>query len=428
MGYIVSGLVVRTLAFVLLLPGLVYGLSSSKFRFKLNQLYEVSVGLENLRGTPLAFGDLSGTNDQLVDLVIASADQKTVEVWEWSRSAREFSHAAAADIKVADGFLVSNAIVGDFDADGHLDILLQSVSTKTKEVRMQLFLGNSSSSLGFAAYGGDIDSANDAMPFAIDYDGSGCVALLGGAPWSQRDNATAPPAWMWASEPAQAAALLTARPATLFQPINSTAAPTAMCRPASPHSSAFVDVDGDCRADLFVVCEGGTDYQIWASGSERGYTYSQTGQLPAGAGAVAFADMNGDGSVDMVVAMPGKSQIQILYNEQRPLCIGKNGRDCRDFERICEADAQFAFSAPADAQVVDFSAAWPGETLLAALADFQGPAPAAVRVGDVDLDGFPDLAFVTTRAGGETRVRLMRSAACSGCHAGGTRRRVDVRS
>ncbi|KAJ2026733.1 hypothetical protein GGI06_000024 [Coemansia sp. S85] len=407
-----------TLLFLVLL-GSVAGLSSNKFRFKLNQLYEVNVGLENLRGTPLAFGDFSGQNDQLVDLFVASPDQKTVELWEWRRHTKEFVHLESADIKAPSGFLVSNVIPGDYDMDGKLDLLVQSTSS-TKEVRMQLFLGDATK--GFTEHG-EVESANDALPFAFDYDGSGRISLLGGVPWSQRSESSAAPAWVWT---AAGDSLLALRPMDLV----AGDANAKMCQPASPHSSAFIDLDGDCRADLFIVCKGGEEYQIWTS-TKAGFAYSQTGRLPSGAGPVSFADMNGDGSLDMVVPIVGKSQIHILYNEQRPLCIGlakKQAGECREFERICEADKQFKFTPPSDAQVIDVAGMWAGETLLDSVSDFQGQAPPAVHLGDMNLDGFPDLAFVTKGKGG-SHVRLVRSVPCkSGECRVGSRKQLDGRS
>ncbi|KAJ2743787.1 hypothetical protein GGI20_003483 [Coemansia sp. BCRC 34301] len=391
------------------------GLSSSKFRFKLNQLYEVNIGLENLRGTPLAFGDFGGQNDQLVDLFIATPDQRTVQLWEWRRRTKEFAHLESADIKVAAGFLVSNVIPGDYDMDGKLDVLVQSVSTRSKEVRMQLFLGDGVK--GFTEYEGDaVESATDALPFAFDYDGSGRFALLGSVPWSQHDNSSAPNAWVWtAAAPSNgtAASLLVPRPLDLTS--SSSNSTQTVCQPASPHSSAFLDLDGDCRADLFIVCQGNAEYQIWTGSSGSRFVYSQTGRLPAGAGPVSFADMNGDGSIDLVVPIAGKSQIHILHNTQRPLCISsaKKNPECRPFKRICESDPQFKFALPGDAQIIDIASLWPGDTLLASIDDFVGTALPPVRLGDMTLDGFPDMAFVT-KHGKETRVRLVRSVACKG--------------
>ncbi|KAJ2846559.1 hypothetical protein IWW36_004294 [Coemansia brasiliensis] len=193
---------------------------------------------------------------------------------------------------------------------------------------------------------------------------------------------------------------------------------TQMCRPASPHSSAFVDLDGDCLADLFIVCEGNEEYQIWTN-TEAGFIYAQTGKLPTHAGPVSFADMNGDGSLDMVVPVTGKSEIYILYNEQRPLCVGTNKhQDCRKFKHICEADPQFGFSL-SGAHIIDISQMWHGEVMLDSLNAFTGQTgPPPVKLGDFNLDGYPDMAIVTRKSKSESRIRLLRSEPCDSCKAG----------
>ncbi|KAJ2315332.1 hypothetical protein IWW54_000359 [Coemansia sp. RSA 2705] len=413
----------------------VSGLTGSKFRFKLNQLYEVSIGLENLRGTPAAFGDFYGT--QQTDLFIISSDQSTVELWEWQRSAKNFAHKESADIRV-DGLLISNVIPGDFDMDGHLDLLVQGTAKSSGQVSMLVYRGDGE--IGFQA-AGELPAAADALPFAFDYSGTGRIDFLG-ASWDQHSNTSAPPTWVWSntgndsgdgsskqppqtttSAPAESDSstqrrrdnqdLFTLRP---FES-PSTENGTQMCQPASPHSSAFVDLDGDCLADLFIVCQGNEEYQIWTN-SESGFVYSQTGKLPSNAGPVSFADMNADGSLDMVIPIMNKPQVYIVYNQQRPLCVGARKQEgCRKFKRICEGDSEFSFSL-ADAHIVDISAMWHGETLQDTLADFQGPtAPPAVKVGDFDLDGYPDMAIVT-KNNKESRVRLLRSMPCDGCKAG----------
>ena len=59
------------------------------------------------------------------------------------------------------------------------------------------------------------------------------------------------------------------------------------CRLAAPHSSAHIDLNGDCVADLFLVCERGA-YQIWTARRDVPLTYdlAQSGTLPPGAAAV----------------------------------------------------------------------------------------------------------------------------------------------
>ncbi|KAJ1730029.1 hypothetical protein LPJ61_003237, partial [Coemansia biformis] len=118
----------------------VAGLSGNKFRFKLDQLYEVSIGLENLRGTPAAFGDFNG--DQQTDLFVITPDQKGIELWEWQLRSKSFVHKTSADISVSGDILVSNVIPGDYDMDGNLDLLVQGSSRSTAEIAMVLYLGD----------------------------------------------------------------------------------------------------------------------------------------------------------------------------------------------------------------------------------------------------------------------------------------------
>ena len=140
------------------------------------------------------------------------------------------------------------------------------------------------------------------------------------------------------------------------------------CQFPNPHSNAFIDLDGDCLADLFLVCEDPSDaqrlsYQIWVNAKEAGFKLAQSGPLPHGTapGAVTFADMDRDGTMDMVFpTCEGGSAgcaINIAYNTQMPLCqqtasgfagvnlqtVLQSKRRCREATDLCVADDQFKF-------------------------------------------------------------------------------------
>ncbi|KAJ1797324.1 hypothetical protein LPJ59_003215 [Coemansia sp. RSA 2399] len=421
----------RLLGLVLSLTPLAYpasGITTTRFHFKLNQLYEVSVGLEGLRGTPMAFGDFRG--NQQTDLLVASTDQTTLELWEWYPGDKVFVHRESADITLDKNTWISNVIPGDFNMDGKLDVLVQGATSKTPsgsftkdEVPMWLYLGDGDVGFRLAE---TLDSGAGALPFALDYTGDGAVDLLG-VPFDAASSAGFPNSiGVWTGNPGaadgsnstdsgkDAQANQTMFSLTAFD--SASLNTTEMCKPANPHSNAFVDLDGDCLADLFIVCEGGEDYQIWRN-SGTGFVYSQSGKLPSNSGPVSFADINADGSLDMVIPILGQSQIYVVYNEQRPLCVGtrKNNSSCRDYKRICEADPGFTFVLN-NAQVIDVSKYWAGESLLDAvdgLVGFQGPP--AVRLGDTDLDGHPDMVFVTKKSSNsrDNRVRILRSIDCN---------------
>jgi integrin alpha FG-GAP repeat containing protein 1 len=83
-----------------------------------------------------------------------------------------------------------------------------------------------------------------------------------------------------------------------------------MCHLATQHSSAFIDVDGDClpgefclilsssadSLDLVLHCQRPKStaqfVQIWLNKGKEGYGLARTYDLPKGAGALSFADMS----------------------------------------------------------------------------------------------------------------------------------------
>jgi len=167
------------------------------------------------------------------------------------------------------------------------------------------------------------------------------------------------------------------------------------CKLASPHSSAFIDLNGDCLADLFLVCSSSSSqnsYQIWTAipssklnSTGSGYKLAREGLLPPNAGALSFADMDRDGTIDVVFPTCDKGEgldgigkgdcyINVAYNKQVGLCSAKgglttggggagvvgeniraesgggsgeskavNGALCRRTEELCSADDDFVF-------------------------------------------------------------------------------------
>ena len=127
------------------------------------------------------------------------------------------------------------------------------------------------------------------------------------------------------------------------------------CKFPSPHFNAFIDLDGDCLADLFLVCQIGKShdelsYQIWLNDKKGGFKQARKGPLPKGTRSVGFADMDRDGTIDMVLTIcPAEDDcsLAIAYNSQIPLCSSSPRQvagPCRDPEDLCVADPAFAFN------------------------------------------------------------------------------------
>lgn len=143
------------------------------------------------------------------------------------------------------------------------------------------------------------------------------------------------------------------------------------CKLPSPHFNAFIDLDGDCLADLFLTCEGKSaehlSYQIWLNNKDGNFTLARKGDLPRGTKSVSFADMgefdlvsalalpthspsssDRDGTIDMVItscSSTGACDLSIAYNQQIPLCTSAQSQTepCRDPEALCVADKDFSF-------------------------------------------------------------------------------------
>lgn len=240
-----------------------------------------------------------------------------------------------------------------------------------------------------------------------------------------------------------------------------------VCELSDPHSSAFVDIDGDCLPDLVLHCERPrttSQYiQVWLNKGLQGYVLSKSYDLPKGSGSLSFADMNRDGSIDIIfptcarqsssAGTGSECSLNIAYNRQAPVCSGIasewSGADgsgqlkCRGYGELCVADDgfEFAFGDSDDASrhlvmwlradeqhftSIPFSTLFAHtqtdpDLLLHAPGDTTVQLP--IRPGDFNVDGFPDLLMTISNAtavshsgmfGGSkgTQVRVLENVGC----------------
>ncbi|KAJ2926340.1 hypothetical protein H1R20_g10751, partial [Candolleomyces eurysporus] len=225
--------------------------------------------------------------------------------------------------------------------------------------------------------------------------------------------------------------------------------PDAKCTFANPHSNAIIDLNGDCLADIFLVCEdgrGGKTFQIWVNEKDKGFSLSQEGPLPAGTQAVSLADLDRDGTIDLIFSTCssvststgiGKDcYINVAYNQQLGLCkattdsgLKKGVRVCRPPDDLCTADPNFKFDLTESSDNPLFvrfpvsKALSEDSSLLVLDTTHSPPLPIPLKIGDANLDGFPDILLIA--ASGKTRTpKLLWSAPCAsdvpGCGADGS--------
>ncbi|KAG0188719.1 hypothetical protein DFQ28_004447 [Apophysomyces sp. BC1034] len=388
-------------------------------RFPQSKLYSLSpksVGLGDFDGTVAAFGDFNG--DKFTDLFVLGSDQHSVSVYTWSHQAFTFSPLPnAPQIQVQD-FVITNIVPGDFNYDGKLDLLImgQENPEKDTEIKMRLYTGNGNDTFYTDYF--SLPSARRALPMVLDISGDMKPDILGYA-WDNKDPAELS---MWInmadhSTQNQTSIYNLTSASHLFEKTY-----TDECVWAHPHSNAFLDLDGDCLADLVFVCEvpsGQKRLQLWTNQRENGYKMAHQITLPTGAGAISFADIDGDGSLDMIfpVCDQHKCQIHVAYNQQMKLCSDSeenvDGRACRKARDLCVADPDFKFDfseAQSENYVVfDIGHALDsGEYVKMEDTLFRGKLPVSVHPGDYNLDGYPDLLVTTSK-----KAVLLQSVLCT---------------
>ncbi|PKI82542.1 hypothetical protein MVES1_003813 [Malassezia vespertilionis] len=393
-----------------------------------------ALGLEGIDGTVAAWGYMN--DDRFVDALVVHRDRSRVQVHEWVAASFAFNSTPSVSLTVPRGLQVVNVVPGDFMYNGRADLLVMAEAADTPgALKLLLWPSRMDGSFDEAI---ELPSSMHAQPLVADTTGDMHLDLVGHALGVEGLS-------IWenqVSDNTSAAFALTTP--VLEHSVN----PLPGCELADPHSSAFVDMNGDCLADLFLVCKdklsGQLAYQIWTADKEKPKTYSfaRGGFLPKGTGALSFADMNRDGTMDVVfpTCQGGKCQINIAYNQQLPLCATERdafggwtpppggARACRDPSRLCTADDTFALDFRTEHNDllarIDLEAVVGDAQLL--LQDELSPlhTPVSLRIGDYNKDGYPDILLLTVPKGapqGATRVHLLESVSCkSAAHPGCT--------
>ncbi|KIK98838.1 hypothetical protein PAXRUDRAFT_632706 [Paxillus rubicundulus Ve08.2h10] len=401
-------------------------------RFTKNSLMQTgSMGLGD-GDRIVAFGDFNG--DQFVDVLALDSDQQVLSVYLWKHDEFVFEENS----RIRHPAPIYNVIPGDFTLDGKLDLLVMSANS-ANTLDMTLYKGNHDGT--FESTPISTPSSTLSQPISVDINGDMNIDLLGMVP-SEHSPSNLLKAWKntWNGSQSQP---------TPFELID---APFhgAQCSLASPHSNAIIDLNGDCLADVFLVCDEGQgrrSFQIWVNNKDSGFSLAEHEPLPSGVQAISFADIDRDGTIDMVfptcssvssrTGIGSGCLINIAYNKQLPLCpsatstsTDKQGNGiCRPPEQLCTADPNFGYdlslSGNNDIPLSSLVQS-PSSSLLVLDTTFSPALPLPIRLGDANLDGFPDLLLISATGGVHT-PKLLFSEPCTkglpGCDENGQGRR-----
>ncbi|KAJ3728349.1 hypothetical protein C8R42DRAFT_619562 [Lentinula raphanica] len=396
-------------------------------RFSGNALITAgSMGLTD-PGRVVAFGDFNG--DQFLDVLMLGNNRRTLSVYLWNHE--EYAFQRSFTMKHSND--VYNVVPGDFTHSGKLDLLVMSGSWASASLDLSVYPALVDG--GFDVKNPFlIDSSSQSQPIPLDLNGDMKIDLLGMTPSSQHSSGDTFQTWknVWnASQPHSPLFELTDSPFHGTQ-----------CTISNPHSNAVVDLDGDCLADVFLVCDNGNGvkyFQIWINNKDNGFSLAHQGSLPSGIQSITFADIDRDGTIDMVfttcnsvsgsTGVGSNCYINIAFNQQLPLCaasqtpFSKGVRICRPPDNLCVADPGFKFEFSGNSNVFvrfPITALFPDEnspSLLVQDTTFSPSIPISVKLGDANLDGFPDILLVISTSHGRT-PKLIYSVPCARGKAG----------
>ncbi|CED84767.1 Predicted membrane protein [Phaffia rhodozyma] len=396
-----------------------------KARFTENGLVLAGdLGLGRLDGKVVALGDWDG--DQSLDVFTLTNDQKEIHVWLWDHVNFKYTKAKPT---ISTKNKVRNVVPGDFNHDGRLDLLVLSEIddggwwNEIKELSVDLYIQQESGEFDSPV---SLDRSTLVQPTILDSTGNLRPDLLG---LMSEKNGQQSSLKLWQNDGHGNF--------TIQEPMLDS---SKVCTLSEPHSNAFVDLDGDCLADLFLHCTdtytGENTFQIWVN--RRGsFVLSHEGQFPKGSGMVTFADIDRDGTLDMIFpvcksfsASTGIGQdcsVNVVYNQQIPLCsttstvvLDKEGkRICRDSADLCVADSGFKFEfdlSTGGMTSTPLSTLFPSisSPKLALYDVSQSPAvPLPLRLGDINMDGYPDVLLLLSPSSGHVQAEILVSSPCS---------------
>ncbi|KAI8895708.1 hypothetical protein BC833DRAFT_600315 [Globomyces pollinis-pini] len=391
--------------------------------FKSIGFHLLDTGLQ--QGRIIAFGDFD--NNRLNDVVILNQDQNQLDILLWNHDRSKFILHSSLNlldfhIPIIKPTLISNrqtVIVNvfptDFNQDGYVDFLVLTATVEHNvetDSKLVLFLNDGNS---FIIQSNTLD-LHITQPFTVDLLGDLTPQFLYTSVNSTSEGSSNPLMNLSYDK----IGTFKSQSATLFDKVKQ----KAPCRPSHPHYNSFVDLDGDCLADLFITCEVTGDKEptaeIWINDKENGFYFAHQIQLPQGYGPISFADMDADGAIDLVFGSCTKEMhcmLHVVYNKQIGICSNSIERNCRSPTSLCKADPNFSFdmNSPEYHTIFDFDTISKGHSILFRDYSFVGTLPSGVRLGDYNNDGFPDM-LVTSFLNGSpssNSVELLQSVPCS---------------
>lgn len=326
----------------------------------------------NTNFLPAAFGDFN--SDKLTDLFVLTEDGKTLKVLI-SQSEPPLMLAPKPDGGPSctyKNLIIRNVAPGDFDGNGAMDVMIVSYNVTISRFYQVFILWGNLKKMTLDCGSEDTPLLSlSGQPLVMDYNGDMIPDLFGE---DENKNRTF---WVFGpkQEPPQAVLMKKGKLTNL----------------TLPSSNAFIDLNHDLAADLWVTAKG--QYEVWVK-SGNSFEQNVTTKPPnvtVMTGQTSFADVNLDGDVEALVPV------------------------CKDSS--CSQSAVYIYSYGPDKWIelnVNFKD--PSDNIWRypnqSLPDYRYTETITWRVGDYNLDGYPDFLVTLINSDNKPRVILMENVKC----------------
>lgn len=354
-------------------------------RFSNSKLYNVTnyLNLENVQARAACLADVN--DDTYTDMIVIGCDNKCVKVLLWSHSDWTYKEYAAAQINVpsnADNYtLIDDVAAADLNFDGMIDLLVTVTVYNTKTGQNfdgnQLLMYMGTSGVKFELFPEKLTSVDQVL--LMETYGNMRVDLFGESLLNGKKRT------YWINNGQN----------PLYNETEQIADDGLPLYPlAYPATNVFIDIDGDCSSDLFVVSCSDDGYiqksneicqnqmfEIWLNRNGKLMREGRLISAPKGSGRVLLTDFDRDGDNDLIVPV---CDPQPLCETANKLIVYFNDQPSRKMTSLCTG-MNFTLNRT---QEISF----PVNKRLAQTPQ-QGANyfPATIRTGDFNLDGYTDL-------------------------------------
>uniref|UniRef100_A0A7G3AZ86 Putative t-cell immunomodulatory protein n=1 Tax=Lutzomyia longipalpis TaxID=7200 RepID=A0A7G3AZ86_LUTLO len=296
-------------------------------------------------GVPAAFGDFN--SDELTDMFMLRDDFRTVQIFLGSDTEPLLKEGPKCSFK---SLKISNVVPGDFDGDALMDVM---ITAKTEDGKLGVYVNWGGQSYINCTSEEEKILEVHGEPMVLDYNDDMVMDLFG----LERLPSGVEKRTFWLFKKDRSAPEVRQMP---------------MLHSASlrlPHSHAFLDLNHDFTADLFLTAEG--NFEVWnGTDLHNGFLFSHSIDLPTGlnkhVGQAIFLDVELKGNINVVLPICFDSKCS------NSTILVHNGHKFHDLEiNFKDPDnKQWGFVVPDDDLFTN---------------------AITLRGGDFNMDGYPDL-------------------------------------